>query len=100
MTDTMPNTDPKKASLLESAGRPRLAGPYRELDLSVIEASARRVRSEYLATLLRRLFDWLAQGAHRSRQRRIEQYLANATDLADVEHRMRVLARRGSELLG
>jgi len=96
----MTKPDPKEVSLLEAAGRPRLEAPYVELDLSVIEASARRARSEYLATLLRRLFDWLERGAQRSRQRRIEQYLANATDLADVEHRMRALARRGSELLG
>ena len=96
----MTTSDPNTASLLESAGRPRLEGPYMELDLSVIEASARRARAEYLATLLRRLFDWLERGAHRARQRRIEQYLASATDLADVEHRMRVLARRGGEILG
>ena len=96
----MTKPDPNKVSLLESAGRRRLEGPYLELDLSVIEASARRARAEYLATLLRRLFDWLEHGVQRSRQRRIEQYLANATDLADVEHRMRALARRGGELLG
>jgi len=96
----MTEPDLRKASLLESAGRPRLEGPYLALDLRVIEASARRARAEYLATLLRRLFHWMECGAQRSRQRRIEQYLANATDLADVEHRMRVLARRGSELLG
>lgn len=95
--------DPTKSrfSLLESAGRPRLDGPYIDLDLRSIEARARRLRAEYLGGLVRRFFDRLERSAQRARQRRIEQYLAGATDLADVEHRMRLLARRGAgELLG
>lgn len=90
-----------RLSLLESAGRPALQAPYADLDLRSIEVRAQRLRAEYLASLLRRLFDWLERDAQRARQRRIEHYLAGATDLADVEHRMRLLAHRGAgDLLG
>jgi len=88
--------------MLESAGRPPLEGPYLDLDLDVraIEARARRLRAEYVGGLLRRLFNWLERDVRRARQRRIEQYLASATDLADLEHRMRALARREQGLPG
>lgn len=86
--------------MLETGGRPRLEGPYVELDLSAIEARAHRERAEYLGGLLRRFWDWLERGALRARQRRIEQHLAGATDLADLEQRMRALARREAGLLG
>jgi Protein of unknown function (DUF3563) len=85
-----------RLSLLESAGRPPLQAPYADLDLRSIEVRAQRLRAQYLGSLFRRLFDWLERDAQRARQRRIEQYLAGATDLADVEHRMRVLAHRGA----
>jgi len=83
-----------RISMLESAGRTPLEGPYLDLDLGAVEARARRMRAEYLGGLLRRLFDWLERDVRRARQRRIEQYLAGSTDLADLERRMRVLARR------
>lgn len=89
-----------RLSMLESAGRPPLEGPYLDLDLSAIEARARRLRAEYVGGLLRRLFNWLQHDVRRARQRRIEQYLASATDLADLEHRMRALARREQGLPG
>jgi|GEM_PF-1540265 len=89
-----------RISMLESAGRPPLEGPYRDLDLRAVEAHAHRLRAEYLGGLLRRLFDWLERDARRARQRRIEQYLASATDLADLEQRMRMLARREQGLPG
>jgi len=89
-----------RLSMLESAGREPLEGPFVDLELSLIEARARRLRADYLGGLLRRLFNWLEHDARRARQRRIEQYLASATDLADLEHRMRALARREQGLPG
>jgi hypothetical protein len=90
----------ERISLLESAGRAPLEGPYVELNLSQIEACAHRARAEYLGGLLRRFFNWLERDAARARQRRIERYLAGATDLADFEQRVRTLARREEGLLG
>jgi hypothetical protein len=89
-----------RISLLESGRRPRLEGPYVELDLSAIEARAHSERAEYLGGLLRRFWDWLGRDALRARQRRIEHQLSGATDLADLEQRMRALARREAGLLG
>lgn len=89
-----------RISMLESAGRPPLEGPYLDLDLKAVEARAHRLRAEYLGGLLRRFFDWLERDARRARHRRIEQYLAGATDLADLEQRMRMLARREQGLPG
>jgi len=94
--------DPSKtrSSLLESGGRPRLDGPYVDLDMSAIMARAHRDRAEYLAGLLHRFWAWIERDAQRARQRRIERQLAGATDLADLEQRMRALARREPGLLG
>jgi len=86
--------------MLETGGRPRLQGPYVELDLGAIEARAHRERAAYLGGLLRRFWDWLERGALRARQRRIEQHLSGATDLADLEQRMRAFARREAGHLG
>ncbi|MDX1376381.1 MAG: DUF3563 family protein, partial [Burkholderiales bacterium] len=61
---------------------------------------ARQARAQYVGALLRRLFDWVEGGARRARERRVERYLAGASDLADLEHRMRTLARRGEGFLG
>ena len=94
--------DPSKSrpSLLETGGRPRLDGPYVDFDLRAVEARAHRLRADYLGGLLRRFFERLERDARRARQRRIEQYLAGATDLADLEQRMRLLARREQGLPG
>jgi hypothetical protein len=40
-------------------------------------------------------FKWVADTFNTSYQDEIEHYLGNSTDLADLEHRMAVLARRG-----
>jgi len=89
-----------RLSMLESAGRPPLESPYLDLDLRAIEAQAHQQRAEYLGSLLRRFFDWVERGALRARHRRIEQYLAGATDVVDLEQRMRALARREQGLPG
>lgn len=97
----MDDNAPRKLSKLESAGRQPLEGPYLDFErLRGIEARARQARAQYIGGLLRRLFEWVEGSARRARERRIEQYLAGATDLADLEHRMRALARREQGLPG
>lgn len=41
------------------------------------------------------LFAWLERNAHVARARDIERFLSQATDVADLENRMRQLERRG-----
>jgi len=96
----MKDESESRLSMLETGGRPRLEGPYVSLDLSAIEARAHRHRAEYLGGLLRRFWLWLGRDALRARHRRIEQQLSGATDVADLERRMRALARREPGLLG
>jgi hypothetical protein len=45
--------------------------------------------------IIDRLFDWLERSVRDARQRELERYLSAATDAADLENRMRILARRG-----
>lgn len=40
-------------------------------------------------------FKWVADTFNTSYQGEIEHYLSQAADLADLEHRMAILARRG-----
>lgn len=79
-------------SLLEAAGKPTFAGPY--LDLQEIEQRARRNRAEAVAGLFARLLAWIARQAESARDRDLERYLSSATDLADLERRMRLWERR------
>ena len=72
----MQNPTNSRFSKLETGGRPRLDGPYVELDLRSIEARAHRARAEYLAGLLRSFWAWLERDAQRARQRRIEHEVA------------------------
>lgn len=44
--------------------------------------------------IVKRLFAWLERNARAAREREIESYLAQATDAADLENRMRRLERR------
>lgn len=64
-----------------------------------VERHARKLRALSIGTLIESLFDWLERRAHESWQRQAEAYLAQASDLADLERRMRRLERR-PELFG
>jgi len=95
----MPEDSANRISTLAAGGRPRLEGPYADLDLSDIQARAHRERAAYLGGLLRRFWFWLGRDALRARHRRIEHQLSGATDVVDLERRMRALARREPGLL-
>ena len=68
-------------------------------DLDAIERQARALRAHAMAglfaRLIERLANWIERGARRSRQRSVEQFLAQATDHADLEHRIKRLERAG-----
>jgi hypothetical protein len=68
-------------------------------DIVSVERTARRLRAAAIASLLERFFDWIDRSARNARRRRVEEYLAQSTDAADLERRMRQLERRG-ELFG
>ncbi|HVC11646.1 MAG TPA: DUF3563 family protein [Burkholderiales bacterium] len=78
-------------SQLEAAGKSTLAAPY--VDMPGVLASAERARSEEFGRLARTLIGWLKAGLKRAYQSDVERYLAQATDLADLERRLQVLAR-------
>lgn len=85
-------------SLLRSAGKPSLVGPY--LDLAVVIERARRQRNQEIGRLIGRFFTWIETRMSRARQREIERVLSGATDLADLERRIRDLEQGKSALLG
>jgi hypothetical protein len=64
-------------------------------DLSDAEARARALRAETIASLLRRLWAWLDKRAWRAQQRRVDEHLARAQNLPELEDRMRKLERDG-----
>lgn len=68
-------------------------------DFSAIERGARRMRAAAVAWVVQNAFGAIERWAQRGRRREIDAYLAQATDPADLEHRMRQLERRGA-LLG
>lgn len=86
---TQPAPGRPRPSLLESASRPSLTGPY--VDLSLVAKRARQERSEEMARLIGRFFAWIGAAIERARQRDLERPLSGATDLADLERRMREL---------
>ena len=63
--------------------------PDSEMSLFEIEKAARDYRSRTIAALIYRFLDWIDAGIQRAKYRDLESYLAESTDLADLEHRMR-----------
>jgi hypothetical protein len=61
-------------------------------ELARVPAVAKR-RSEALRGFFPQLGVWLNNRIHFSRMREIERYLAQATDLADLEHRIAKIER-------
>ncbi len=78
-------------SQLEAAGKSTLAAPY--VDVRDVLARAERERSEEIGRLARRFFGWIRAGLKRAYESDVDRYLAQATDLADLERRLQVLAR-------
>jgi len=48
-----------------------------------------------MENIVTQLFAWLERNAHAARAREIERFLSQATDVADLENRMRHLEGRG-----
>jgi len=65
------------------------------LDFAEIEARARALRAAAIADLASRAWTWLGTYFERARRRREEEYLARSQSLAELEHRLRELERRG-----
>jgi Protein of unknown function (DUF3563) len=51
-----------------------------------------------MKNILQHVFGWLERNARSAREREVERYLGEATDLADLERRMQELTRRGDLL--
>ncbi len=71
------------------------ATPVSALDIAAIEAKARALRAAAIADLTSRAWKWLGGYFERARRRREEEYLARSQNLAELEHRLRKLERRG-----
>ena len=65
------------------------------LDIPEIEARARALRAAAIADLASRAWTWLGAYFERAHRRREEEYLARSQSLAELEHRLRKLERRG-----
>jgi hypothetical protein len=63
-------------------------------DVRAIEQRARALRREEIAVLLRRAVEWFEAKLRDSQRQDVEDYLAKATDHADLERRMRDVERR------
>ena len=58
-----------------------------------LEKEARCLRSEHMIKLIQSMINWIRDIPRRARQESAERYLADATDHADVERRIRSLER-------
>ena len=65
------------------------------LDISGIEARARALRAEAIADMVGHAWKRLGTYFERARRRRQEEYLARSQNLAEIEHRLRKLERKG-----
>jgi hypothetical protein len=61
--------------------------------LKQLEIEARRIRAEYVGSLIKRLMVWVRDFPRTATQSRAEHYLSASTDHADVERRIRSLER-------
>jgi hypothetical protein len=81
----------------EAAPEPVASTPQPVFELSVadIETRARAMRAAHIAALIGRLWNRIEAWFVDARRTQDEAYLAQASDLADLEQRMRRLERRG-----
>jgi uncharacterized protein DUF3563 len=73
-----------------SARKPELSGA----DIRAIEARARALRREAVSALLARFGQWLEAKLRPGVRRDVEAYLAQSTDHADLERRLRDVERK------
>ena len=73
---------------------PRKAPVAPAADVRAIEARARALRGQALKALLARFGHWLEASLRPGTRRDVEAYLAQSTDHADLERRLRDVERR------
>lgn len=76
------------------AAEPQPAGPL-AVDIFEIERRARALRAAAIQSALANLSRWLERSFETARRRRIDEYLARARSVADLEARLRRLDRGG-----
>jgi hypothetical protein len=64
------------------------------VDMRAIEQKARDLRRQAIADLVTRVGHWLRVKLQSARRREVEAYLAQSTDHADLERRLRDVERR------
>jgi uncharacterized protein DUF3563 len=64
------------------------------VDMRAVEQRARALRREVIAGLIDRFGQWLGAKLQSGRRREVEAYLAQSTDHADLERRLRDVERR------
>jgi hypothetical protein len=64
------------------------------LDRRAIELQARALRREAIASMFRRLIGWIETKLQNAERRDVEAYLAQATDHADLERRLKEVERK------
>jgi uncharacterized protein DUF3563 len=68
--------------------------PAPGLDVRAVEARARALRREAVSALLTRFGEWLEARLRPGPRRDVEAYLAQSTDHADLERRLRDVERK------
>jgi hypothetical protein len=92
---TPPETRSGKEQVDSTADLLRRTKTPDALELIEIEARARALRAATIADLLGRFWTWLGMRLERAHRRRVEEYLARAQNLAELERRLRKLERQG-----
>lgn len=64
-----------------------------QIDCRTVEKQARTLRAVVIGSAIERVFNWLDQKYQRARWRDVDAFLAQSTDHADLERRLKQLER-------
>jgi hypothetical protein len=94
---------PAMKRLAESLSQSASEIPLDRINLSDADRAAAKValrHGEAIANVIYRVMEWFDRTAHRAHQRELESFLAQSTDHADLERRMREITYGASRLKG
>lgn len=76
--------------------RPASVGAVPPRDAAMAPREVRERRAAAMRGMFPKLSAWMAKQSHLARMGEVERYLSQATDLFDLERRIREVERRGS----
>jgi hypothetical protein len=86
----------KSANRAQRDAEPLANSDLRAFDFASIEQAARQMRAEAIARFVRNTLERIGRWARHTRRGDSEAFLAQSSDLADLERRIKLLERRSA----